>query len=97
MKYSRRILVYLILFVATNQVSAACLDVDGLTFEKVGIDTLLIMQSGKNLGLLQVADTFGGEMKSIRFFTPKICDSGESDKFQYNGNLHRVSKIQLFK
>jgi hypothetical protein len=73
-----------------------CINVDGLRFEKVGVDTLLFVKDGKNLGLLKVYGSLYNDLKDVRFFTPTICTKEPNNKFQYNASLQTVESITLF-
>jgi len=96
MKHIVAIVMILCGILSTNAKAANCLSVDGLTFEKVGHNALLMIRDGRNIGLLRIYGEVPANF-SVRFFTPTICDGSENDKFQINGDLKTVLKIDLFK
>lgn len=82
---------------SSNAIAATCIPVDGLTFEKVGNITLMIIQNGKNYGLMNISATIPHNF-TVRFFTPTVCDDYSANaNFQINGALVTVSSISIFK
>ena len=83
---------------SADATAATCIPVNGLTFEKVGYSTLMMIQNGKNYGLLKIYWSAIPDNFSVRFFTPTVCDDGSGNsKFQINGKLEQVENIQVFK
>ncbi len=92
-------IVYLVLLlceILSTNARADCFYIDGTTFEKVGYNSLLMIRNGRNIGLLTIYEEVPKNF-SVRFFTPTICDGSENYKFQINGDLAMVKKIELFK
>jgi len=82
---------------SSNAIAATCIPVDGLTFEKVGYSTLMIIRNGKNYGLMLIYSAIPDNF-TVRFFTPTVCDdSSANHQFQINGQLVGVSTISIFK
>ncbi len=74
----------------STDASSTCIPVNGLTFEKVGDFTLMMIQNGNNFGLVKIYDIIPNNF-SVRFFTPTICDDyGGNSKFHINVKLAQI-------
>ena len=85
------------LFCSVNANAETCLPVDGLRFEKVGTDKLLIIRQGQNYGILQIVGFGIPDNFTLRFFTATICDKAPNNEFQISGKIERVASISNFK
>ena len=92
-------LIIFLLFFAPLWVSAQgkCLSVDGLKFEAIDRDELLVIQSGKNIAIMRITSSKDLRKQPtllFRFFTPTVCDY-QNYKFHLNGELVIISNISL--
>ena len=92
----RIVAVIFFLFFSVNLFAETCLPVDGLQFEKVGIDKLLIISNGRNYGILQIRGYSIPDNFTLRFFTPRLCDTSPNNQFQISGKIEAVSNISIF-
>jgi len=88
-----------ILFLSSVAKAETCIEVEGLQVEVISHNSLLMMKDGKNLGIIQLC---GGDLAKVkqvnlRFFTPRLCDGSNNDKFHLNGDLKSVCSIKYFK
>lgn len=94
----KKIIALLICFF-TNIVSAeTCLSVEGLSFEKISSDKLLVIANGKNIATLQVYGSLPKDGRlEFRFFTPTICDRNQNNEFMVNGQLQKITYASISK
>lgn len=95
---AKKLIFTIILFAHAQLVNAAiCMPVDGLSFEKIDSNNLLIIKNGKNIGIMSTFRNLPSKMSQFRFFTDKICDcSCPEEKFHIDGELFSISKIDLY-
>ena len=74
-----------------------CLSVDGLQFEAISTNTLLVSKNGQNLATLTIGRSLPKGNLIFRFFTPTICDRLQNDKLHINGELYSIQDISKFK
>ncbi len=84
-------------FCSANANAEVCLPVEGLRFEKVGHDKLLIIRQGQNFGILEISGSGIPDNFTLRFFTATICDNAPNNEFQISGKVERVQRISAFK
>lgn len=96
-----RLIKFLVLMAFLNfplLVSATdCIDVNGLSFEKIDSNKLLATRGGKNIAIIWINAILPDRIGTFRFFSEKICNSGAEDKFHIDGNLFRISIIEPYK
>jgi hypothetical protein len=98
-KMSTKNLIFtIILFAQAQLVNAAiCMPVDGLSFEKIDNNNLLVIKNGKNIGIMKISRSLPSKISQFRFFTDKICDcSCPEEKFHIDGELFSISRIDLY-
>jgi hypothetical protein len=88
---------FMALFFAATVKAETCLPVQGLQFEKIGWNVLLIIKDGKNWGTMNMFDGVPDGKLEFRFFTPTICDGTQNDKIHINGKLRTIDSIKAFK
>jgi len=94
-------LIIFLLFFAPLWVSAQgkCLSVDGLKFEAIDDNKLLVIQSEKNIAIMSIytrKDLRKQPTLLFRFFTPTVCEY-QNNKFHLNGELVTIDGINLLK
>ena len=93
-----RFLLLLFLVFSSHVVKAqTCLSVDGLQFEALSINTMLVSKGGQNWGTLTIWSYLPKGNLVFRFFTPTICDGSQNNKIHINGELHSIMKLDKFK
>ncbi len=93
---------YFVLFILFNFyliAHAECLDINGLSFEKIDTNKLLAIKGGKNIAVIRIDGTLPDKIGQFRFFSEQLCTSGAEDKFHIDGKLFYVGSygIQLYK
>ena len=88
---------FITLFFATTVKAQACLPVEGLQFEKIGISTLLIMRDSKNWGTMVIYGAVPDGKIEFRFFTPTVCDGSQNNQIHINKQLLYIGTIKPFK
>ena len=90
----------IIIFSQSQFVNAqACLPVDGLSFEKIDINKLLVIRNSKNIAILTIDTLYGlpTAMSQFRFFTDKICECNCAEaSFHIDGKLYKVDTIKFY-
>jgi hypothetical protein len=76
-----------------------CLNINGLSFEKIDSNKLLAVRGGKNVAIIRIDGGLPEKMGQFRFFSEQLCTNGAEDKFHIDGRLFTVSSygIQLYK
>ena len=94
-----RFLLLLFLVFSSHVVKAeTCLSVDGLQFEALSMNTLLVSKGGQNWGTLTLSYGYLPKGNLVfRFFTPTICDGYQNNKIHINGELHSIGILAKFK
>ena len=88
---------FIALFFAVSVKAQSCLPVQGLQFEKIGSNDLLIIRDGKNWGTMVVIGIPADGKMEFRFFTPTICDGFQNNQIHINGKLSNILSIKPFK
>ena len=88
---------FIALFFAASVKAQACLPVEGLQFEKIGVSTLLIMRDSKNWGTMVIYGAVPDGKIEFRFFTPTVCDGSQNNQIHINKKLETIRDIKPFK
>lgn len=91
----KKFLLFYFLFFSLS-VRADCIPVEGLSFEKIGFNTLLIIKDNINWGTMVLATSVPDGKLEFRFFTPKICDGYINNQLHINKILFNVQTIRPF-
>ena len=80
-------------------VYADCININGLSFEKIDSNKLLATRSGKNVAIIQIIGGLPEKIGQFRFFSEQLCSTGAEDKFHIDGKLFSVASygIQVYK
>jgi hypothetical protein len=93
-----KVLIFLMLLSTSFLVSASsCIPVDGLSFEKIGYDKLLVIKNGKNYAILTTCGGLPVKIGQFRFFSEQLCNSGAENKFHIDGQLQYLCSMELYK
>ena len=78
---------------------AECINVNGISFEKIDSTKLLVTKDDKNIAIIHTyfMVSLPSKIGAFRFFSEKLCDSGAENKFHIDGKLFNVDRIELFK
>ena len=96
----KKIKIFLFLFLFTNSLAAnaiSCIPVDGLSFEKIGYNKLLVIKNGKNFAIFSICGGLPQKIGQFRFFSEQLCTTGAEDKFHIDGQLFSLCSIELYK
>jgi hypothetical protein len=95
----KKFLVLIALLIFPLLVNASdCLDVNGLSFEKIDSNKLLAIRSGKNIAIIWISYPYlPDRIGTFRFFSEKLCKYGAENQFHIDGKLYTVSTIELYK
>ncbi len=95
-----RLVIFLLLFIPFWASAQECLSVDGLKFEAIDFNKLLVIKSEKNIAIMTLSSIPGDLRKesalTFRFFTPTVCQTSNYH-FHLNGKLVMIMNIQLLK
>ena len=81
-------------------VHADCININGLSFEKIDYNKLLAMRSGKNVAIIAINGPLPEKIGQFRFFSEQLCDYGAENKFHIDGKLFTILNfggIQVYK
>ncbi len=93
-----KILIFLMFLSASLLASASeCLNVNGLSFEKIDGYKLLAIRDGRNIAIIWIRYGLPERIGTFRFFSEKLCTVGAENQFHIDGKLYEVSVIQIYK
>ncbi len=88
---------FILLFAPVAAFAQTCLDVNGLQFEKIDSDKLLVSRAGKNIAIITTRGIISEGPLQFRFFSPTLCTAPTNHRFHINGRLFAVEDIQILK
>jgi hypothetical protein len=100
------LLMFVIFFFISQPVSAQCIPVAGLEFERISDEELLAVKNGKNFAVLAISTldsryqrhgVLPAKINSFRFFSEELCTVGAESRFHIDGKLFFLSNVQVFK
>jgi hypothetical protein len=100
------LLVSIILSFISQAVTAECIPVAGMEFERISDRELLGIKNRKNFAVLTISTCaeeylicgeLPSKMNSFRFFSEELCTVGAERRFHIDGQLFFLSRVQVFK
>ena len=78
---------------------AECVNIKGVSFEKISSNKLLAIQGGKNIAIITTGTPLPDKIAQFRFFSDQLCNFGAESKFHIDEKLVYVDYygIEVFK
>jgi hypothetical protein len=77
-------------------IPAACVPVDGMTFELAGSEALLVRKGEEAQALIHVSMFLPAGIHALQFPASELCPGGAKSHFMVNNDLYTVHRIRLF-
>lgn len=77
-------------------IPAACVPVDGMTFELAGSEALLMRKGEEAQALIHVSMFLPAGIHALQFPASELCPGGAKSHFMVNNDLYTVHRIRLF-
>lgn len=77
-------------------IPAACVPVDGMTFELAGSEALLVKKGEEAQALIHVSMFLPAGIHALQFPANELCPGGAKSHFMVNNDLYTVHRIRLF-
>jgi hypothetical protein len=77
-------------------IPAACVPVDGMTFELAGSEALLMRKGEEAQAIIHVSMFLPAGIHALQFPASELCPGGAKSHFMVNNDLYTVHRIRLF-
>ena len=77
-------------------IPAACVPVDGMTFELAGSEALLMKKGEEAQAIIHVSMFLPAGIHALQFPAAELCPGGAKSHFMVNNDLYTVHRIRLF-
>ncbi|HSG19261.1 MAG TPA: hypothetical protein VLA31_00695, partial [Burkholderiaceae bacterium] len=77
-------------------IPAACVPVDGMTFELAGSEALLMRKGEEAQAIIHVSMFLPAGIHALQFPADSLCPGGAKSHFMVNNDLYTVHRIRLF-
>jgi hypothetical protein len=77
-------------------IPAACVPVDGMTFELAGSEALLMKKGEQAQAIIHVSMFLPAGIHALQFPANELCPGGAKSHFMVNNDLYTVHRIRLF-
>jgi hypothetical protein len=77
-------------------IPAACVPVDGMTFELAGSEALLMKKGEQAQAIIHVSMFLPAGIHALQFPAAELCPGGAKSHFMVNNDLYTVHRIRLF-